>query len=166
MATEEYAERLLPGVGTWFFIVALVAMISLAYGGALGAGAGWAAALCSSIVALALILVTSPRIRVAEGCVSVGRARLPLAFVSDVEVLDAERTTWARDHDARAYLVLRPMISRASVQIHLEDPEDPHPYWLVTSRHADRLASSLVQGSTAEHPPRPLVDPDTRQETP
>ena len=37
---------------------------------------------------------------------------------------------------------LRPYLSRA-VRIGIDDPADPTPYWLVSSRRPDRLAAAL-----------------------
>jgi len=48
-----------------------------------------------------------------------------------------------RDADARAYLLIRPYL-RQAVRIDVEDPADPTPYWLVGTRHADRLAAALT----------------------
>ena len=35
----------------------------------------------------------------------------------------------------------------------MSDPDDPAPYWLVSTRHPDRLAAALL-GASAE-PPHP-----------
>jgi hypothetical protein len=50
----------------------------------------------------------------------------------------------ARRHgDPRDYVVLRAWSSRRGVAIDLEDPRDPHPRWIVTTRHPERLAEAL-----------------------
>ena len=46
------------------------------------------------------------------------------------------------DADARAFLVIRPYLTRA-VRVPVTDPADPTPYWLVGSRHPDALAAAL-----------------------
>ena len=48
------------------------------------------------------------------------------------------------DADARAYLLLRPYVKR-SVQVPVQDPADPAPYWLVSTRRPDRLAAALTR---------------------
>ena len=35
------------------------------------------------------------------------------------------------------------------VRVDLNDPADPHPYWLVSTRHPERLADALRQEVTA-----------------
>jgi len=44
--------------------------------------------------------------------------------------------------DARAYLLLRPYV-RTGVRIAIEEPNDPTPYWLVSSRRPALLAAEL-----------------------
>jgi len=63
-----------------------------------------------------------------------------------VTPLDAEamRLQAGRDADARAFLLLRPYLKRG-VRVDLTDPTDPAPYWLISSRHPDRLAAALVR---------------------
>jgi hypothetical protein len=45
--------------------------------------------------------------------------------------------------DARAYLLLRPYLKRA-VKVEITDPADPAPYWLLSTRHPDRLAGAIA----------------------
>jgi hypothetical protein len=33
-----------------------------------------------------------------------------------------------------------------AVQVLLDDPADPTPYWLVSTRHPERLAATLLAG--------------------
>ena len=46
--------------------------------------------------------------------------------------------------DARAYLATRPYL-KAAVKVPVSDPDDPAPYWLVGTRHPDRLAAALLE---------------------
>jgi hypothetical protein len=46
------------------------------------------------------------------------------------------------DADARAYLLLRPYLKRA-VMVPVDDPADPTPYWLVSTRRPDELVAAL-----------------------
>ncbi len=46
--------------------------------------------------------------------------------------------------DARAWLLLRGWIPGV-VRVRLDDPDDPTPYWLVSSRHPRRLAAALTK---------------------
>ena len=65
--------------------------------------------------------------------------------------LDAETTRLlaGRQADARAYLLLRPYLRR-SVRVDVVDPADPTPYWLLATRHPDRLAAALSAARAAQ----------------
>jgi hypothetical protein len=81
---------------------------------------------------------------VAEGTLQAGRARIPVSLLADPVPLDPARTRQVAgvEADARAYLVLRPYIAR-SVRVRVEDPADPTPYWLLSTRHPRTLAAVL-----------------------
>ncbi len=71
--------------------------------------------------------------------------------------LDAEQTRRRAgvEADARAHLVLRPYVSTA-VEITLDDPADPVPYWLVSTRRPEALAAALDRPPPVRtRPPRP-----------
>lgn len=55
------------------------------------------------------------------------------------------RLAAGRDANARAYLLLRPYIA-TGVRITIDDPTDPAPYWLLSSRRATELAAALSAG--------------------
>nr|WP_245560341.1 DUF3093 domain-containing protein [Actinopolyspora halophila] len=90
------------------------------------------------------VLLSRLRILVTDEELVVGNARLPLRFVSEVEVIPRERKQRALgpELDPAAFLVHRPWAPTA-VRIWLEDPEDPTPYWVVSTRHPERLAAEL-----------------------
>lgn len=74
-----------------------------------------------------------------------GRALLPYRYVGSAEPLDAEATrrVLGVEADARAYLMIRPYCHSA-VRVTVDDPADPAPYWLVSTRHPAALAASLT----------------------
>jgi hypothetical protein len=76
----------------------------------------------------------------------VGSAHLPAANVGDVEALDppAFRERLGPKADARAWLKTRPYVE-SGVQVGVDDPSDPAPYWLVSSRRPEALAAALRQ---------------------
>ena len=77
-------------------------------------------------------------------------AHLPLSAVATVLTLDplTLRRLVGRFGDPAAYLSTRPWIG-PGVQIVLSDPEDPTPYWIVSSRHPYALAEAVRQGMAA-----------------
>jgi hypothetical protein len=71
-------------------------------------------------------------------------AHLPLTYVSGCVALDAAtlRRVVGREGDPAAFVSIRPWIG-PGVQLWLDDPADPTPYWVVSSRHPQHLAELL-----------------------
>ncbi|GIJ20308.1 hypothetical protein Vlu01_09320 [Micromonospora lutea] len=90
------------------------------------------------------------RVAVADGELRVDDARLPVRFVADAVALDAEgrREVLGVAADPLAFVVQRPWIPGA-VQIVLNDPADPTPFWVVSSRHPVELAEALLAARDA-----------------
>ena len=68
----------------------------------------------------------------------------PVLWAEAVTVLDAEarRDLLGQDAEPLAFVIQRPWIS-GGVRIDLDDPDDPTPYWYVSSRHPRELAAAL-----------------------
>ena len=95
-------------------------------------------------------VVLTATVSVAEGELRAGRARIPVTLLGDVTVLDpdAMRTELGPRLDARAHACLRAWI-RTGVRVELADPQDPTPYWLVSSRRPEELARAITVGAQA-----------------
>lgn len=139
-----YEERLAPTPIYWVlpllaatFGAAALAPVDTLLAAAAGVVAGGAAT-----VALAR---TSTRIAVLDEELHVGVAHVPLALVSGVDVLDPARARLALgpELDARAFVCTRPWV-RDAVRIHLDDPADPTPYWLVATRNPAALTEAVT----------------------
>lgn len=140
-----YRERLIPGPIVSVVVVSMAAVFGIAFGAALGAAVGWLTFAVLLILATAVMLLTAPTIEVTDDVVRIGRATLPRRHIASVEVLDADgarEATGARA-DVRQYLVLRTTSAATAVKIVLDDPQDPHPNWLVTSRRPEQFAAAL-----------------------
>lgn len=140
-----YRERLLPHWWAWVFALAVVAMLAVAYGGALGSIPGLAVAVGGGVLACWLLWISSPVVVVdTEGLHAVG-AMLPISSIGDVQVADREAVRLLRGPgaDARLFAVLRPWSASSAVLVNLDDAEDPHPAWLVSTRHPSRLCESI-----------------------
>ena len=86
------------------------------------------------------------RVSVEDDELRVDDARLPLSAIASVTVLDAQarRDLLGQDAEPLAFVIQRPWIP-AGVRIDLDDPDDPTPYWYVSSRHPDELAAALTR---------------------
>ena len=67
-------------------------------------------------------------------------------MIADVVALDAagKRELLGVGADPLAFVVQRPWMPGA-VQVELDDPADPTPYWVVSSRHPVELATALLR---------------------
>lgn len=140
-----YAERLTVPLRWWVQATMLLASLWLAFVVALPATAAWTiTAVAAAIVAAGLLWYGGARITIADGELRAGRAHIPTRLIGGASPLDAEATRRVAgiEADARAYLLLRPYLKRA-VRVEIADPADPTPYWLLSTRHPDRLATAL-----------------------
>ncbi|SFT78462.1 Protein of unknown function [Actinopolyspora lacussalsi subsp. righensis] len=93
------------------------------------------------------VWLSRTRLVVTERELRAGNARLPLRFVSDVEVIPRERKRRALgpELDPAAFMMHSPWAPTAA-RIWLDDPDDPTPYWVISTRHPERLAEVLRRG--------------------
>jgi len=138
-----YRERLWPS--PWIIVIAALAIpASLLTFAAIDVvvGAITGLALFAGVVLLATL--SAPTIEVANGVLRAGNARIPLSFVGEVTVARRDDARHARGPglDARAHIVLRPDIDPIA-RIDLLDPDDPAPYWVVSTRQPERLAAAI-----------------------
>jgi hypothetical protein len=138
-----YRERLLPS--PWIYLAAgfLIPASLLVF-----APISWVAGVVCALVlfggsCLALV-ATSPVVEIADGEFRAGRARIPLSLTADPEGFRGAEATAKRgpELDARAYLCLRGWIDPI-VRVHITDPADPAPYWVVSTRHPEDLVAAL-----------------------
>ncbi|GGS50713.1 DUF3093 domain-containing protein [Actinokineospora fastidiosa] len=99
------------------------------------------------LIPLAVLAVWSAgrsRVAVEDGELRVGEARLPLEFVGEVEVFPArsKRAALGPNLDPAAYLVHKGWVGPL-VRVRVDDPADPTPYWLFSTRHPERVVAAL-----------------------
>lgn len=99
------------------------------------------------LIVLALV-ASAPLIEVTETHFTAGRARIERALVGDATPFTGPQATLERGQrlDARAWLVIRGWVDGV-VRVDISDPEDPTPYWLVSTRRPDELAAALRANS-------------------
>lgn len=141
-----YTERLT--VPWWAWPLALAGAALLATEIWLG-GSGLRAwvpfAVMLPLTVLALSWLGRIRVAVTADEFRVDDARLPLSVISDVVALDAEgkREVLGVAAHPLAFVVQRPWV-RGAVQVVLDDPADPTPFWVVSTRDPVRLATVLL----------------------
>jgi len=144
-----FQERLWPSLGMWVFAFIMTTSLGIAYSQAYGKELGFMVAIATTLVVGIGLIVNTPLIQVDELNFRVGRARLPLQFVGKIQVLDDAQSRRARstDADSNAHFQLRGGI-KSSVIVEVSDPQDPHPYWQVSTRKPDLLIAALTNAKT------------------
>ncbi|HET9167822.1 MAG TPA: DUF3093 domain-containing protein [Actinospica sp.] len=79
-----------------------------------------------------------------------GPATLPLSALGEASALSAEKARALRMHEAdpRAFMLLRSYVKTA-VRVEVVDPQDPHPYLYLSSRHPERFAAAFARANAA-----------------
>jgi energy-coupling factor transporter transmembrane protein EcfT len=140
-----YSERLHVPLRWWVQGIMFLATLWLALIVAVPEAWAWSiAGAILGLIALAYLAYGSAQISVRDGELHAGSARIEARWLGAVEPLDeaAARRVAGQDADARAYLLLRPYLKRA-VRIRIDDPADPAPYWLISTRRPDALAAAV-----------------------
>jgi hypothetical protein len=138
-----YRERLWPSI--WIYLAtALVIPASILVLAPVNIIAGVIAAAVLFGGLMGIFVVLAPVIEVKDGTLTAGKARIPVELLGAASVFRGDAATLQRGQrlDARAWLCLRGWVDPV-VKIPLEDPDDPTPYWLVSSRNPEGLKAAL-----------------------
>ena len=145
-AATAFSERL--SVPWWSWPPSLIAGAVLAVEIAIGVTGppGWVPfVIVLPLTVFVLLRVGRIRVAVTPAEFLVDDARLPVSVISDVVALDADgkREVLGVGSHPQAFVVQRPWIGGA-VQVLLDDPADPTPFWVVSTRHPVELATALL----------------------
>ena len=143
-----FRERVFPPVMWWVVAALISAMTSLIVLPVWRPG-GIILPLVCCAGAFLLLYRSSPTVAVTSTELYAGPAHISRDLISGVTPLAGDTARWALGPglDARAFLLSRPW-SKSAVRIDIDDPEDPTPYWIVSTREPARLAAAL--GATSE----------------
>ncbi|MCC3283773.1 MULTISPECIES: DUF3093 domain-containing protein [Arthrobacter] len=145
--TVLYSERLLPALWIWLVVAGISGTFVLAFI-PISLTVGIVVAIVAALVLAALLLMSTPRIRVTPETLQVGRAEIERRWIGEVAGFRGEDATQQRGPamNATAYLCIRGWISPV-VKIEITDPADRTPYWLTSTRHPEKLVEALQQTS-------------------
>ena len=148
-----YTERLWPSVGVAAFCLLMIVSMGIAVGYMYGFQLGLVVTIALVVVATLGTVLFTVNIEVSPAGLRAGKALLPWHHVGPVTVLDRTTTARARSANAHpsAYFNVRSWIAE-SVIIQVDDVNDPHPYWHLSSRNANKLATAIEsqRGETQE----------------
>ncbi|CAM5779785.1 DUF3093 domain-containing protein [Cellulomonas persica] len=145
-ASSTFDEALRFGPLGWFAVAGLVVTLWIALL-PVDLVLATAVAAVAAVVAVLLVVRWTPRVRVRGGELVAGRAHIPLDLLRAPRALaGAElREALGPGLDARAYVCLRGWVHSA-VRVDVDDPQDPTPYWIVSTRRPDELVAALTRG--------------------
>jgi hypothetical protein len=139
-----YEEHLRPPAWLWALGAAFVLLLGLSFDVALGPSAGLPVIVLFG-AALAWVLGRSAvRVRIDDGTLTAGRARIPVDLLGPVEVLGADRARAVRgpESDPAGFHLIRGWVP-SGVKASVLDPADATPYWFVASRRPAELAAAI-----------------------
>jgi hypothetical protein len=147
-AAAQHDERL--SVPAWWWVAGLGPAVILAaevHMGSPGVQAWLPYVVLLPLVVWIIARYGRMRVQVTGGELRVGQAHLPLDVVARAAVVpaSAKRAALGRQLDPTAFVQHRSFVP-TMVLLVLDDPEDPTPYWLVSTRHPQRLLGALRAG--------------------
>ena len=138
-----YKERVLPNFGTFAAIFALlpsIAIISEPFDIRIGLVIG----VLVVITIWILLLLRAPKIELSQLELKVGRVAISRNLIGEAEIISKDRIFLERGPklDPGAHKVFQGSV-KSAIKIPIADPEDPTPYWLISTRKPDKLAELL-----------------------
>lgn len=138
-----YRERVLPSVANLALPLILFPSV-IAVMLPINASLALPAAALITAAFLAAQFFSSPVIEVEDNQLTVRGATIDLSQIGDVTQITKDEifTELGRDLDARAWLSIQASVKKL-IRIEITDPQDPTPYWLVTTRNPEKLCALL-----------------------
>lgn len=143
MAEPIFREKLTPSIGFLIALTLALPMIGLALAPfGIEFAVITAALITTTLLILAIFL--APLVQVTASELQAGKFRIPRNALGDIEVIDESAVFAERGPrlDPRAQLLIRGDI-RGLVKITIQDPQDPTPYLLLSTRRPAELLKSL-----------------------
>ncbi|MBV6701443.1 DUF3093 domain-containing protein [Kitasatospora aureofaciens] len=141
-----YDERLTVPRSWWLLPVATGLTFALILLRVSGLGALIGLVVGIAIGAVAISSYGSARIRVVQGSLVAGPARIPVDALGAAHALSpAEAVAWrGPKSDPRAFMLLRSYVPTA-LRVEVTDPTDPTPYLYLSTRSPMKLAEALEE---------------------
>ena len=103
-------------------------------------------------VMLAIMFVLmSRKVEINGSTLQAGQATIDLQHLGEMTPLDADdlRLTIGHRADARAFLMVSAWV-KTGIKVEIVDPEDPTPYWVVSTRKPQELIAA-IEGAKQLH---------------
>jgi len=141
-----FREKLTPPIWGWVALTGFCLMLAVSVSAVFGD-------LTAVIVFVILVLLFiffgfkySPIIKVDNEFLYANKAKLPLHIIKKATPLSVSETTKIRgvNADPKCFSATSPLIN-TSIRIDFEDKDDPHTYWLLSTRKPEELSRVLSQ---------------------
>jgi hypothetical protein len=138
-----YSERVLPNFGTFAAVFVLLPS-TLIIAEPFDLRIGLVVGLIAVSTIWGLLVFRAPRIQVSKNHLRVGRVTIPRHSIGKPLAITKSEIFAERgpNLDPAAHKVFQGSVKTA-VKIPVTDPEDPTPYWLVSTRHPNKLVEAL-----------------------
>ena len=150
--TVFYREHLSPPLWWGLPVAGMVASVAAALAAALGPGAAALGALITALIGVAGgVGLSRARLEVRQDGIRVDRVVLPWAILTGARALGPAEAGRLRGqgYDPRGWYRLRGWIPGA-VLFTVADPDDPTPFWYVSSRTPELAVAAVAAAAAAE----------------
>lgn len=148
-----YRERLTPSLWT-FVAAAVVAPMAALVFAPLNSVVALSVGVLVAVGVIALLIALSPVIEIESTRLRAGRAHIDVRFLGEPSqhVGEDARAQRGPGLDSRSWHLIRGGID-GIVVVPLEDPDDPVPSWVISTRTPDRLAAALRRAKATPRTP-------------
>ena len=138
-----YRERVRPNLGTFIAVATLlpaVTLVSEPFDYRIGIAIG----LLLVLSIWAALYLLAPVIQLSSSHLTVGQATIPRNFLGDIQEISKDQIFSERgpNLDPAAYKVFQGTVKTA-LKVTVNDPDDPTPYWIISTRKPAQLANLL-----------------------
>lgn len=144
-ATTTFRERLY--VTWWIWPLPLLAAALLAaevHMGFPGVRSWLPYVILLPLTVVLIVRMGSTKVEVSGGELRAGDAHIPLDLLGEAEIIPPEdrRKAMGPHLDPAAYVVHRGWV-KPLVRVRVTDPDDPTPYWMISTRRPDELVAAI-----------------------
>lgn len=142
--SASYSERVFPGLS--FFLATLFAPAAL-YLIVLAFDDFWALItfVASELAIIFLGLFAAPTLSLSSKTLSIGNVQIPTQYVKAITVVEASAQQSEKGPKLNPSAYVRFQVGvKGLIKVELNDPNDPTPYWLISSRNPELVAKKFA----------------------
>jgi hypothetical protein len=142
--SASYSERVFPGLS--FFLATLFAPAAL-YLIVLAFDDFWALItfVVSELAIIFLGLFAAPTLSLSSKTLSIGNVKIPTQYVKAITVVEASAKQSEKGPMLNPSAYVRFQVGvKGLLKVELNDPNDPTPYWLISSRNPDLVVKKFA----------------------